>query len=236
MRALSERQFRNALLGAFILLSWMTLWIWSRTPYGQHFHHSGTGTFPILIFALGWTLMTIAMMLPTSFPLLALFHTMLGDRTNRVWLVGLCVAGYLISWVVFGILANFGVAQLQFLVVSANFQTVLLVVAGVYQFTPLKYYCLRKCRSPLSFILSHWHGRNEASESFRLGAHHGLFCIGCCWSLMLLMFGAVAIHFLWMLGLGTLMAIEKNVSWGNRISSPLGVLLMVSAVILRFAQ
>ena len=232
MSALSERQFRNTLLGAFIVLSWATLWLWSQTPYGQHFHHAVSGAFPVLFFAAGWTLMTVAMMLPTTFPLLGLFHAMIRDRSNRVWLISLCIAGYLLTWVVFGVAAYFGVQQLSPILSGSNFQTALLLAAGIYQFTPLKHYCLKKCRSPLTFIMGHWHGKNETTESFWLGAHHGLFCIGCCWSLMLLMFAAVTVHFLWMLALGTVMAIEKNVSWGNRISAPLGVLLILAAFIL----
>jgi len=237
MSALSERQFRTTLLGAFITLSWTILWVWGRTPYGQHFHHvhAVEGTVPVLSFALGWALMTVAMMLPTAFPLLGLFHTMVSDRRHRAWLVGLCIAGYLIAWLVFGVIAHFGVLRLYPFITGVNFPAALLVVAGIYQFTPLKHYCLKKCRSPMSFIMGHWHGRNEVSESLWLGAHHGLFCIGCCWSLMLLMFVAVTIHFLWMLILGTIMAVEKNVPWGNRIGAPLGVLLILAAVILKIA-
>ena len=63
-----------------------------------------------------------------------------------------------------------------------------LVLAGAYQFTPLKYMCLDKCRSPLSFITQHWSGGNERWQAVKLGVHHGIFCVGCCWSLMLLMF------------------------------------------------
>ena len=87
----------------------------------------------------------------------------------------------------------------------------------------------------LSFISEHWHGKNAAAESFWLGADRGLFCIGCCWSLMLLMFLAVTTHFVWMLVLGTTMAVEKNVPWGNRISVPLGLLLIICGVVLRVA-
>jgi len=230
MNALSERQFRTKLLGAFIVLSWATLWMWSQTPYGQHFHHAAAGAVPVLFFAAGWTLMTIAMMLPTTFPLLGIFQGMIRDRKHSAWLLGLCIAGYLVVWTAFGVLALFGVSKLYPLVSGVNFQVALLAVAGVYQFTPLKHYCLKKCRSPISFILGHWHGKNDATESFWLGAHHGLFCIGCCWSLMLLMFAAVSVHFLWMLGLGTIMAIEKNVSWGNRLSTPIGILLILAAI------
>jgi predicted metal-binding membrane protein len=238
MEALSERRVRTTLLGAFVVLSWMILWAWGQTPYGQHFQHTATGAAslrdglgPLFSFALGWALMTVAMMLPTTFPLVSLFYRMVSDREHRVSLMALCVAGYLVVWVMFGVLAHFVVSQVYPLVAAANFTAALLVTAGIYQFTPLKHYCLRKCRSPRSFIISHWHGKNESSDSFWLGVHHGLFCIGCCWSLMLLMFAAVSVHFLWMLALGTVMAVEKNFSWGERISTPVGVLLIVSGVI-----
>jgi len=231
--ALNERQFKATLLGAFILLSWAVLWAWSQTHHGQHSHQPVASILPVLFFAAGWTLMTVAMMLPTTFPLLGLFHAMIADRRHSASLIGLCITGYLIAWVSFGILAYFGMLWLQPLASASNFQAALLAIAGVYQFTPLKHYCLRKCRSPMSFILGHWHGKNEAIEAFWLGAHHGLFCIGCCWSLMLLMFAVSSIHFLWMLALGTVMAIEKNVSWGGRMSTPIGVLLLIAAVVVK---
>ena len=192
------------------------------------------GLSSVLFFASGWTLMTIAMMLPSSFPLLGRFYILIGDKRRRSLLLGLCIAGYLLAWAVFGVLAHYGVSQLYPLVAGVNFTSGLLIVAGVYQFTPLKHYCLKKCRSPLSFIIEHWHGRNEAAESFWLGTHHGIFCIGCCWSLMLLMFLAVTVHLLWMLALGTIMAIEKNMPWGNRISTPLGLLLLIAGIIFPF--
>jgi predicted metal-binding membrane protein len=102
----------------------------------------------------------------------------------------------------------------------------ILVLAGLYQFTPLKYACLDKCRSPLSFITEHWRGNQERTQAFRLGMRHGLFCIGCCWSLMLLMFAVGVGNLGWMLVLGALMAIEKNLPWGRRVSAPLGVVLL----------
>ena len=75
-------------------------------------------------------------------------------------------------------------------------------MAGVYQFTPLKYHCLDKCRAPLGFIMGHWRGRRERLQALRLGLHHGLFCVGCCWSLMLLMFAVGVGSLGWMLALG----------------------------------
>src|SRR5437762_58177 len=75
----------------------------------------------------------------------------------------------------------------------------ILMIAGVYQFTPLKYRCLEKCRSPLSFVVEHWQGRNERRQAFRLGVDHGVFCVGCCWALMLLMFVVGMSNLAWML-------------------------------------
>jgi predicted metal-binding membrane protein len=103
---------------------------------------------------------------------------------------------------------------------------VTLLLAGAYQFTPLKYHCLEKCRSPFSFITQHWRGRDEQGQAFLLGIHHGLFCVGCCWTLMLVMFAVGVGNFGWMLVLGSVMSIEKNLKWGRRLSTPLGVVLL----------
>jgi predicted metal-binding membrane protein len=102
----------------------------------------------------------------------------------------------------------------------------ILMLAGAYQFMPLKYACLEKCRTPLSFITAYWQGRHARGQAFRLGLRHGLFCVGCCWSLMLLMFVVGVGSLGWMLVLGALMALEKNLPWGRRLSAPLGALLL----------
>ena len=101
-----------------------------------------------------------------------------------------------------------------------------LVLAGLYQFLPLKYHCLDRCRSPLSFIVEHWRGRHAQTQALRLGIHHGLFCVGCCWALMLLMFAVGIGNLGWMLALGTVMAVEKNMPGGRQLSAPLGVILI----------
>jgi predicted metal-binding membrane protein len=107
---------------------------------------------------------------------------------------------------------------------------VILTIAGLYQFSSLKYACLDKCRSPLSFITSRWQGRNESAQSLRIGVEHGLFCVGCCWSLMALMFLVGTGNLIWMLLLGAVMALEKNLPWGHRLSAPLGWILLTAAV------
>jgi predicted metal-binding membrane protein len=105
-----------------------------------------------------------------------------------------------------------------------------LAVAGLYQFSSLKYACLDKCRSPLTFLTSRWQGGNETAQALRIGVEHGLFCVGCCWSLMLLMFLVGTASVAWMLLLGVVMALEKNHPLGRRISAPLGWLLLLAAV------
>ena len=110
------------------------------------------------------------------------------------------------------------------------FGAAVLIVAGSFQFSSLKYRCLEKCRAPLSFLSQHWRGTGQSARAFLLGAHHGLFCVGCCWALMLLMFAVGTGNVGWMLGLAAIMAIEKNLSWGRRLSTPLGVGLLVWGV------
>jgi predicted metal-binding membrane protein len=104
----------------------------------------------------------------------------------------------------------------------------LFLVAGLFQFSRLKYRCLDQCRSPMSFVTSRWHGRRERWQSFRIGIDHGVYCVGCCWALMLLMFAASAASVVWMLVLGAVMAIEKNMPWGRRLSAPVGVALLAA--------
>lgn len=194
----------------------------------------------MLVFIAGWTVMIVAMMLPTSLPLVTLFHTIVGRRPDARQLVILLVAGYLSIWTLFGLLVYGGdwglheaVERSPWLEAKAwVISAATLALAGVYQFTPLKYRCLDKCRSPLSFIMEHWQGQRDNAQAFRLGVHHGIFCVGCCWSLMLLMFAVGIGNLGWMLVLGMLMGMEKNMPWGRRLSAPLGAVLVGWGLIL----
>lgn len=239
-----EALFTATLLGV-VALAWVSLWLWGGSPYGRflshrEIEHAGLSDLARLtpMFIAGWTLMTVAMMLPTSLPLVRLFHTITRTRAHRARLVGLLVAGYLMVWVVVGAMAHLGDRGLHALVeqvpwLHANtwvIGTGILALAGVYQFSRLKYRCLDRCRSPFGFISSHWRGRNERMDALRLGLHHGLFCVGCCWALMLLMFAVGAGNLGWMLMLGAVMAVEKNVRWARGISRPLGVALLAGAL------
>jgi predicted metal-binding membrane protein len=105
-----------------------------------------------------------------------------------------------------------------------------LALAGGFQFTALKYRCLDKCRTPFSFINQHWRGQSASREAVRLGMHHGIFCVGCCWAIMLLMFVVGTGSIGWMLVIGAVMATEKNTPWGRKLSAPLGFALLACAV------
>jgi predicted metal-binding membrane protein len=239
----NDRRPFFAVFTALIAFMWVSLWVWGHSPYARFLSHKelgiahGVGSgydWVVLLFVAGWTLMIVAMMLPTSLPLVALFHSFVRKRPNRARLTALLVVGYLGVWTAFGFVAHVGdrfvhesVDKSAWLgahtwVIGAG----TMLLAGLYQFTPLKYKCLDKCRSPLAFIMGNWHGGRSGRDAFRLGVHHGLFCLGCCWSLMLLMFAVGVGNIAWMLALAAVMVVEKNAAWGPRLSAPLGALLI----------
>jgi predicted metal-binding membrane protein len=237
-----RRPFLIVLVG-LVALAWLALVVWGQSPYSRFLSHEaledtqladGRYFTDAILFIGGWSLMTVAMMLPTSLPLVLLFERLVRRRPSATLLVVLLVAGYLSIWTAFGVFAHLGdlgihraVERSAWLEENAwTLGAASLLLAGAYQFTPMKYHCLDKCRSPLSFIVEHWRGGHEQIQAFRLGVHHGIFCVGCCWSLMLLMFAVGVGSVGWMLALGAVMAIEKNMPWGRRLSAPLGVGLL----------
>jgi predicted metal-binding membrane protein len=232
-------------LAGLIALAWAVLWAWERSPYGRYLNHRelaeicATGGLGVVVqqaalYALGWTLMIAAMMLPTTLPLIDIFRRLTQQRPDQLRLVALVIASYLGVWAAFGIgvhALDLGLHELlaRNTWLWANpwvFGVGPLLVAGGFQFSRLKYRCLDKCRAPLSFVMQHWRGGNEHIQALLIGAHHGLFCVGCCWALMLLMFAVGTGNLGWMLGLGAVMALEKNMPWGRKLSAPLGVALL----------
>jgi len=248
---LEPRRAFLPLIGGLIALAWLTLLLWELSPYGRYLDHgrwtelglaaylcralpAGSVVLRALLYVGGWVLMTAAMMLPTTLPLLGIFSRLVDTRPDRALLLTLVILGYLAIWSAFGLAAHaidYGlhglVASIPWLsfngwVVGAG----VLALAGAFQFSTLKYDCLDKCRAPFSFVNEHWQGGAPRRQSFLLGVHHGIFCVGCCWAIMLLMFVVGTGSVGWMLVLGAVMAIEKNVSWGRRLSTPLGLGLL----------
>ena len=246
MRTAAGNRTFLAIMGALILLAWLTLWAWEHSPYSRYIQHGMWGHsahfglsehfhgFSAILYLVGWTLMTVAMMLPSTLPLIEIFRRLTIKKKNHLQLVALVIAGYLIVWAGFGVVAHIGDWGLYQLLgrlpwVQSNGWILgvgILVLAGGFQFSSLKYRCLDKCRAPLSFVMQYWRGKRDRLHSFMLGIHHGIFCVGCCWALMLLMFVVGTGSIGWMLALGAVMAIEKNMPWGRKLSAPLGVALI----------
>ncbi len=232
-----ERWLYVGALAGLIGGAWLALGLLGASAYAPYFSHAferGDEPWPvearIAVFVAGWTLMSVAMMLPSSLPVVTVFVTI----TRRAWtLVGFLVAGYLSAWGLFGLAAFVADAGLHTLVDGSSWlgeradliPAGLLLTAGLFQFSPLKYACLTQCRSPVGFVVQHWGGGGRAFRAFSLGMRHGVFCVGCCWGLMLLMFGVGGITLGWMLALGAVMFIEKATVWGRWITAPVGGLL-----------
>jgi predicted metal-binding membrane protein len=241
-------------LGGVIALAWITLILWEQSPYGRYLDHgqwtqiglaaslcqylpAGPVLLPALLYVGGFVLMITAMMLPTTLPLVDTFSRLVDTRHDRGRLIALLVFGYLAIWTLFGVVAHLLDGALHALVTASPWLVFngwiigacVLALAGGFQFSALKYHCLDRCRTPLGFVMEHWRGRAEARGAFVLGLHHGLYCVGCCWAIMLLMFVVGTGSVGWMLALGAIMAIEKNAPWGRVLSTPLGVALIALA-------
>ncbi len=250
-----------ALLALLVVASWGALAVWSASPYARYLEHGGWVDAGLLaelcravpqgevlvpagLHAAAWVLMIAAMMLPTAFPLLAMFRRITGERHDAARLSALVVFGFFVAWFVFGLVAHLADAGVQraaagspwFVTHGWIVGAAVLAGAGLFQWSALKYRCLEACRTPFTFVGARWHGRAPAREAFRIGLDHGLFCVGCCWALMLVMFvvgiGSVG----WMLALAAVMAAEKNLSWGRRLRTPLGIGLVGWAGVVALAN
>ncbi|HEX2217379.1 MAG TPA: DUF2182 domain-containing protein [Gemmatimonadales bacterium] len=242
------------LFAGMLGLAWLALALWDLSPYARYLEHdwtrlgiaaslcaalpAGGVLLPALLYVSGWVLMSAAMMLPTTLPLVVVFRRLTARQPRAATLLALLLAGYLSAWLGFGLAAHLLGLGLVELVRRSAWLTfngwligaLILLLAGLFQFSPLKYRCLDACRSPLAFVASRWRGRRPLLESVRLGWAHGIYCVGCCWLLMLLMFAVGTGSIGWMLALGALMALEKNSPWGRRLAAPLGVGLTLAAV------
>jgi len=184
-----------------------------------------------------WAVMAVAMMLPTSLPLVFLFgrfwqakHGGAEPVRATLWMI----AGYLAAWLVFGLAAallQVGLEQVDLITpVMGEVRSPLvaggvIIAAGVFQLTPLKMACLSKCRTPLTFLNTRW--RDGKMGPFVMGFDDGLFCLGCCWVLMLLMFVSGVMNLFWMAVLTVFMIAEKIVPHGVLFTKITGYLLIV---------
>ena len=242
------------LLALLVGMSWAALWLWSASPYARYLEHGGWAVdgalaqlcrsipaggvlVPLALHAAAWVLMIAAMMLPTAFPLLAMFRRITGARPDAARLAALVVAGFFVAWLAFGAIAHAADEALRraaardawFVAHGWIIGAAVLAGAGMFQWSALKYRCLDQCRTPFTFVGARWHGQHPVRDAFRIGLDHGAFCVGCCWALMLVMFVVGVGNLGWMLSLAAVMAAEKNLAWGRRLRTPLGVALIAWA-------
>jgi predicted metal-binding membrane protein len=189
----------------------------------------------IALVALMWIVMMVGMMLPSAAPMMLVFatiHRRRGAAGGPAVSSGVFLAGYLAVWTAFSVAATLGqwglqtaaVVSAHSLVAVSALGGVLLVAAGLWQLTPLKYACLARCQSPLGFILTEW--REGARGAFVMGLRHGSYCVGCCWALMGLLFVAGMMNLAWVAGLAAFVLVEKLVPYPRAVSWTAGVLLV----------
>jgi predicted metal-binding membrane protein len=186
-------------------------------------------------FLVAWVAMMAAMMFPAVLPVVRLYAR--AAAKGQAAPVAVFVAGYLVLWAAVGIPAFFAWSRLNEPLMQGSpwagrVAGGVAVAAGLYQLTPLKSVCLRHCRSPLSFFMRHGKHLDRPTGAFVAGVRHGVFCIGCCWMLMVLLVAFGAMQLAWMLGLAVLILLEKIAPFGEQLARVTGAALLVLGVVL----
>jgi predicted metal-binding membrane protein len=187
-----------------------------------------------------WAVMMVAMMVPSASPVIlivAAANRKHRDRADPLVPTGLFLAGYLLVWTAFSAgatVAQWGLHTTALLSpgmvsVSPVLGALLLLIAGIFQFTPLKQACLSHCRSPLGFVMGHW--REGRVGAMRMGIEHGLYCVGCCWILMALLFVAGVMNLLWVAVISLFVLAERVLPRGELVGRLGGVVLLGAGLI-----
>jgi predicted metal-binding membrane protein len=198
--------------------------------------HGGWDVTGFALVALMWAAMTLAMMLPSAGPMIFTYAEIADTaarKGERIVSPFVLAGGYTLIWLGFAAVAT--VAQLLFArlallddgMASASglFSGAIFIAAGIYQFSALKHACLHQCQHPFPFFFSNW--ATTPGGVFRLGIKQGLFCLGCCWAMMAVMFAVGVMNVIWMAALGIVMTIEKMLT-GRRFSHAVGVVLLLA--------
>ena len=171
-----------------------------------------------LLMFLMWAVMMVGMMLPSAAPMILLFALVNRRRRGQghpATSPFIFASGYVAVWTVFSLVATWlqwglhraGLLSPMMVATSTLLGGGVLIAAGIYQWTPLKTRCLQHCQSPLQFISRRW--RTGLGGAFKMGSHHGLYCLGCCWFLMCLLFVGGVMNLLWIAGLAAFVLVEK---------------------------
>jgi predicted metal-binding membrane protein len=242
---LRDKAFVAAGLAGVLLCVWAFLVRVSHDMYGRMDGPAAwmmkarwDGRYVVLIFIM-WVVMMVGMMLPSALPTILLFRRAIhSDPRVRAPVVRTFafVLGYVIAWALFSVAATVmqgGLAQAALLspmMVSASpwLGGVILITAGTYQWTPLKNVCITNCRSPLAFLVQHW--RPGVPGALRLGLRHGLYCVGCCWALMLLLFFGGVMSLLWIAAITAFVLLEKLAPFGAQGGRWSGIALVLAGL------
>jgi predicted metal-binding membrane protein len=239
----SERTVAAALI-TVALLAWLWIAAMARDMYGPMTGASAwmmtlhwDAAHLLLLWAM-WAVMMIAMMLPTASPLVLLYGAAARRSAPQAasQQTYALAAGYVFAWTGFSlaatilqrVLTSFLLISPMMEAASARVSAVLLLIAGVYQWTPLKHACLRTCQSPLGFLMARWRG--GTSGAFRMGLDHGIYCVGCCWALMLLLFAGGVMNLAVIVGLMVWVGVEKLAPYGRFAAQVTGALMIAGGL------
>jgi predicted metal-binding membrane protein len=186
-----------------------------------------------------WAVMMIGMMTPSAAPMILIYARVARQaelQGKPLAASGWFFGGYLLSWTAFSLAATALQGALQhaalltpMMALAANhLGGAVLIAAGLYQWTRLKDSCLQRCRSPLAFIQDHGGFKRQAPASLKLGFHHGLYCIGCCWALMALLFVGGVMNIVWIAAIAVLVLVEKAAPKGRLIARIVGILFIAA--------
>jgi predicted metal-binding membrane protein len=212
-------------MASLVALSWLYLFSGAGMDAGM----PAMRTPPLGALVVMWWLMMLAMMLPSAAPAILLYgrvREIRGDD-SAVAPTWIFLGAYLAAWLLFSIAA----ASAQYALIGPSMAldgawatSGLMIVAGLYQLSPLKSSCLSQCRAPAQFLSRHW--RSGTRGALRLGVIHGAYCVGCCWMLMALLFVGGVMNFAWIAGLTLIVGVEKLVPRGDLIGRVAGVALI----------
>jgi predicted metal-binding membrane protein len=213
-------------------------WILTLNQFQSMGNGAGTMGMPFGLFVAMWTAMMAAMMFPSVAPVAILWTRSIVYRLSGLAAlsrIALFVSGYLLAWAFAGVVAFFGLALFERVLLLAGnnggwLGAAIFVTAGVYQFTSFKHVCLRHCRSPMSLITYYTSFRGLAID-LRVGVHHGIYCVGCCWGLMLILVAVGVMNIPVMAALTIVIFAEKLLRHGLLIARLTGISFLGAAVV-----
>ncbi len=235
---------RYLILGVLLVLAALAwgLLIWQAPMMNNQAMGLTMGMSTVLFIAI-WAVMMVAMMFPAAAPMILMFGAVYAGKRRQeqpyvpTWIF---VSAYLLVWTLSGVLAYFLAIEVEKLAGQSMWLMenapriggAILVTAGLYQLSPLKNVCLSKCRTPLQFLLTSWH--DGYAGAFRMGIEHGVFCLGCCWLLFVILFPLGLMNLAVMALVTALIFAEKALPIGRQISRLAGVGLIVYGVLVMF--